>query len=226
MKRIILLVVLLISLLLTACANMNVEVVGGADAPTNIIVSKNKDAYDAEKYFRENYVNEQSLPVLDIYIENPFFLDDRTLVLDDSIENKLENIIYEYYHNRMSGDYSEVKNLIAGDRLLAAVDNEEKQFNEGVYFSKIILDEIEVVDKEDIECISNANRYEIIELLNNLEMTEFAIIEVEKTVKLNEKYLNRGPQIGDGPVTRYFLLGKKDDTYKIVEVYWEGFLPD
>ena len=57
-------------------------------------------------------------------------------------------------------------------------------------------------------------------------MTEFAIVEVEKVIKHNEKALGMVPQVGDGEVKRYFLLGKKDDSYKIIEVYWEGFLID
>lgn len=210
------------------CNNVNIGVIGGSDSPTSIIVSKKKDdisrSYDVDKYFRKNYVNERKLPMTDIHIENPFNINHRTLILDDSIENNLELMIYEYYLNRVKGDYSKVKNAIVGESLNIATENEEKQFNDGIYFSKIILDEIELVDKEDLNGISDKNKHAIIGMLNDLGMSEFAIIEVEKTVKLNEKYLSMGPQIGDGDVTRYYLLGKKDNEYKILEVYWEGFI--
>jgi len=226
MKKTMILVAIAVSLLLTACGNSDIGIIGGADGPTSIIVKEKNNASDWGKYVYKNYVNELSLPVLDIHIENPFVSDDRTLVLDDTIENNLELMIYEYYKNSVSGDYSKVKEVIADEPLLTATENKEKQFNDGIYFSKIILDEIELLDRDDLEDSSVKNRQNIIEKLNNLNVTEFAIIEVEKTVKLNEKYLSVGPQIGDGEHTRYYLLGKKDDKYKIVEVYWEGLVND
>ena len=63
-------------------------------------------------------------------------------------------------------------------------------------------------------------------MLNDLEMTEFAIVEAEMDITHNEKSLSMAPQVGNGEVTRYFLLGKKDRDYKIIEVYWEGFMND
>ena len=63
-------------------------------------------------------------------------------------------------------------------------------------------------------------------MLNDMEMTEFAIVEVDKVIKHNEKALSIAPQVGDGEVQRYFLLGKKDNDYKIIEVYWEDFMND
>ena len=219
------LIILSVCLFLTACNNRSIGIIGGADGPTSIIASEKRASYDIEKHFRENYVNERKLPILDIHIENPFVSDDRTLILDDTIENYLELIIYEYYYSKTSGDYSKIKNMIAAnDALTIAINNEEKQFNDGIYYNEIILDEIDIIDKEDAQEISRENKQKIIDKLSKLGMLEFAIIEVEKTVKLNEKYISTGPQISDGDITRYYLLGKKDDMYKIIEVYWEGFI--
>lgn len=231
MKRIITLTLIMSCLLLTACNDAtSIGVIGGADGPTSITVSEPKDnirrTYDVEKYFRENYVDERKLPVLNIDIENPFVSDDRTLILDDSIENSIELIIYEYYHSLMSGSYKEAKEMIVDGSLLAATEAHENDFKNGIYYSQILIDEIELVDRDDLEEIANENEQEIIDLLNDLEMTEFAIVEVEKVIKHNEKALSMVPQVGDGEVKRYFLLGKKDDSYKIIEVYWEGFMND
>ena len=214
-------------LLLTSCSAVSIGRIGASDGPTSIYVSEKerniKKAFDVEKYFKDNYVNEHKLPVLDIHIENPFVSNDRKLILDDTIENNLELMIYEYYRNRMSGNYSEVKNSVT-ENLRIVTENEEKQFNEGIYYSKIILDEIDVIDKDDLDEISSKNKQNIVKLLSELEMTEFAIVEVEKTVKLNQKYLSVGPQISDGPLKRYYLLGKTGDAYKIAEIFWEGFV--
>ena len=218
------------SLLLSACDNASIGVIGGADGPTKIIVSEKENSTikssDVKKYFKEHYVDERKLPVLDIDIENPFVSDDRILTLDDSINNSLELMIYEYYHNIMSGSYQEAKNVIVDGSLLAATEASENNFKDGIYYSHILIDEIDLVDKDDLEEISDKNKQDIIKMLNDMEMTEFAIVEVEKVIKHNEKALSMAPQVGDGEVQRYFLLGKKDNDYKIIEVYWEDFMND
>ena len=230
MKRIITLTFIMCCLLLTGCDNASIGVIGGADGPTKIIVSEKENSTikssDVKKYFNEHYVDERKLPVLDINIENPFVSDDRTLILDDSIENDLELMIYEYYKNIMSGSYQNAKDIIVDGSLLAATEASENNFKDGIYYSRILIDEIDLVDKDDLEEISDKNKQDIIKMLNDLEMTEFAIVEVDKVIKHNEKALSIAPQVGDGEVQRYFLLGKKDNDYKIIEVYWEDFMND
>ena len=230
MKRIITLTFIMCCLLLTGCDNASIGVIGGADGPTKIIVSEKENSTikssDVKKYFKEHYVDERELPVLDINIENPFVSDDRTLILDDSIENDLELMIYEYYKNIMSGSYQNAKDIIVDGSLLAATEASENNFKDGIYYSRILIDEIDLVDKDDLEEISDKNKQDIIKMLNDLEMTEFAIVEVDKVIKHNEKALSIAPQVGDGEVQRYFLLGKKDNDYKIIEVYWEDFMND
>ena len=230
MKRIITLTLIMCCLLLTGCDNASIRVIGGADGPTKIIVSEKENSTikssDVKKYFKEHYVDERKLPVLDIDIENPFVSDDRILTLDDSINNSLELMIYEYYHNIMSGSYQEAKNVIVDGSLLAATEASENNFKDGIYYSHILIDEIDLVDKDDLEEISDKNKQDIIKMLNDMEMTEFAIVEVEKVIKHNEKALSIAPQVGDGEVQRYFLLGRKDNDYKIIEVYWEDFMND
>ena len=230
MKRIITLTFIMCCLLLTGCDNASIGVIGGADGPTKIIVSEKENSTikssDVKKYFKEHYVDERELPVLDINIENPFVSDDRTLILDDSIENDLELMIYEYYKNIMSGSYQNAKDIIVDGSLLAATEASENNFKDGIYYSRILIDEIDLVDKDDLEEISDKNKQDIIKMLNDMEMTEFAIVEVEKVIKHNEKALSIAPQVGDGEVQRYFLLGKKDNDYKIIEVYWEDFMND
>ena len=75
MKRIITLTFIMCCLLLTGCDNASIGVIGGADGPTKIIVSEKENSTikssDVKKYFKEHYVDERKLPVLDIDIENP-----------------------------------------------------------------------------------------------------------------------------------------------------------
>ena len=59
MKQILAISILLCSLLLTACNNASIGVIGGADGPTSIIVSEKNIgktlSYTIEEYFRDNY---------------------------------------------------------------------------------------------------------------------------------------------------------------------------
>lgn len=230
MKRILALVVIVCSALLTSCDSVGIGIIGGSDGPTSVIVAENEEQTinlnDIDKYFKDNYVDKLKLPILDINIENPIVSDDRILVLDDTIENNLELLIYEYYKNLMSGAFEDAKEIIADGSLLASTDAYENNFKDGIYYSKIEIDEIELIDKDDLDEIAIKNKQAIVKKINNLKMTEFAIVEVDKTITHNEKTLSMVPQVGNGDVTRYFVLGKKDDKYKIVEVYWEGFMSD
>lgn len=224
MKRWITLLILVGCLLLASCNRASIGMIGGADGPTSVIVSqKNKDA---TKYFRKHYVDERKLPILDIYIENPFVSDDRTLLLQDSIENNLELMVYEYYRNLMAGAYQEAKDMILDESLLAATEASENNFKQGIYYSRLVLDEIDLLDQEDVMELVPQKKNEIIASLEALGMEEFAIVEVEKIITNNEKANSMGTRIENWRGTRYYLLGKKEDAYKIVDVYSEDFIND
>ncbi len=226
MKRTITLMLAACCLLLTACDNSSIGIIGGSDGPTQVYINKSNENKDYEQYLTEHYVDESKLPILDINLEKRFISDDRVLITDDSVENEWELMIYEFYHNMTSGSFGKMKAVIEDESLLAAVENEEKNFKDGIYYSKICIDDLELLEKDDLKDISEKNKREIYERLNHLGISEFGIAKVETELKHNEKSLSLAPQVGDGEVTRYYLIGKKADTYKIFEVYWEEFLND
>jgi len=225
---------LLCSLCLTACDDAgSTSIIGGADGPTSLFVAQKKESdmtmAQINKYLRQHYVNEHMLPsldLMDIYFENPLVSGDRTLILDDSIENVLELMVYEYYQNKTAGDYQKVLDVILGEGLRIATKNEADNFANGLYYSRVFIDDIDLVDKDDLDEITESNKRNIVRMLTDLGTEEFAIVEAEAEIWHNEKSLAAGPQVGNGEVTRYYLLGKKDGAYKIVEVYWEGFMRD
>ena len=222
MKKVLIVAVLLICLLLTGCESVSIGLIGGADGPTSIFLSDN----DVEKVFRKKYVNERKLPRLDIDIENSFVSDDRKLILDDRINNELEFMIYDYYHKLTSGSFKEAKEIIADGSLYAATEAYENNFKDGIYYSQIFIDEIDLVDKDDLDEISYKNKQDIVNMLSDLKIDEFAIVEIESVIRHNDKSISMVPQVGNSDVNRYFLLGKKDGSYKIIEVYWEAFMFD
>ena len=99
MKRILTILILLCSLLLTACNNASIGVIGGADGPTSIIVSEKNIgktlSYTIEEYFRDNYVDERKLPVLDIDIENNGMSLDKLYKLSSFILDTFHTTWYE-----------------------------------------------------------------------------------------------------------------------------------
>ena len=223
MKRIICFAAVLCCLALTACNSANLGIIGGADGPTDVYVNDGS-GNNAEKYLQKHYVS--NLPVLDINIERTFISDDRTLIMDDTVENELELMLYEFYHNMTSGSFEKMKDVISDNSLLTAIENEEKNFADGIYYSQIYIDELELLDKDDLEDISDKEKQTIAEMLKNSDTDKFGIVEIETEIKFNEKMRNSAPQVGEGEVTRYYLVGIKNGKYKILDVYWEDFLDD
>lgn len=179
---------------------------------------------NGENYFPDKYVNERKLPVFDLHIDREFKSGDRVLILDDTIENELEYVIYEMYRNETEGTYDKIFEDIADETLLNAKKNEEAKFNEGIYLTKVFIDDIDLLDKNDLRDITEMSKANVEEQLKKYDAEEFAIVEVEKEIQHNEKSLSMAPQTGDGEVTRYYLLAKKNGKYKILEVYWEDFI--
>lgn len=200
--------ILIVCMLLVGCKN-------------NTNISMSNENVD---YFAEKYVDEISLPLLDLHIDREFKADDRILILDDNIENELEYMIFDMYLNQTEGAYHKIYNNMAGGSLLNAMKNEELSFNEGIYLSKIFIDDIDILDRDDLDDI--VSKEHVIQTLKNFNAEEFAIVAVEKEIKHNEKSMSMGPQTGDGEVKRYYLLAKIDGVYKIAEVYWADFLRD
>ena len=223
MKRTITLMLAACCLLLTACDNSSIGIIGGSDGPTQVYINKSNENIDYEQYLTEHYVDESKLPILDINLEKRFISDDRVLIADDSVENEWELVIYEFYHNMMSGSFGKMKAVIEDESLLAAIENEEKNFKDGIYYSKICIDDLELLEKDDLKDIAEKNKREIYERLNNLGISEFGIAKVETELKHNEKSLSLAPQVGDGEVTRYFLSVKRLINIRFLKLIGKDF---
>lgn len=139
MKRTITLMLAACCLLLTACDNSSIGIIGGSDGPTQVYINKSNENKDYEQYLTEHYVDESKLPALDINLEKRFISDDRVLLTDDSVENEWELVIYEFYHNMTSGSFGKMKAVIEDESLLAAIENEEKILRTGFTIVKFAL---------------------------------------------------------------------------------------
>ncbi len=228
MKKRLLVLGLIAIIILCGCQSRRNDVIGGADKPTDVYVEENNagSRQDVIRFLKDCYVNEQELPVFDMTFDREYLSGDRKLILDDSIDNEPEYMVYDYYLKSVSGKFRELYDMIGGENLKNALLAEEKNFNEGIYLSEILIDEIDLIDRDDIEDIGINSAQKIAETIENEGIDEFAVVGIEKTIIHNEKSLSTVPQVGNGEVERYYLLGKKDGAFKIYEVYWEGFVQD
>lgn len=144
------------------------------------------------------------------------------MVFDDTVENNLEMLVYEYYRDETAGAFADQQSKVAGEVMEINVNNTEKQFKEGIYLSNITLEEVDLVDKDEINEVRVHHKQQIVKTLTELGMTEFAFVEVEEMIRHNDKSIGTQPQFGDGEYTKYYLLGKQNDGYKIVEVDMAG----
>ncbi len=228
MKKVFLIIYgILICTMLCSCLNeaASIGIIGGSDGPTAIFFGGNKiSSNNADKKLFKSYINERKLNRASVQPEREYTSGDRKLILDDNIQNELELFIYQYYKDRANGDFDKIKNYTLGEQLKITIENDEENFKAGKYYSHVIIDEIDIADKDEIFDIYPDTRQEIAKTLEKLGIKEFAIAEVEKNVILNDKYRADAPQIGNGEVSRYYIVGKDNDEFKICEIYWEGLL--
>ena len=214
---------ILICTMLCSCINeaASIGIIGGSDGPTAIFVGKKQTS---DKKLFKSYINERKLEKPPVQPEREYSSDDRKLILDDKLENEIELFIYQYYKDKTDGNFEKIQSYVLGEQLKAAIENDQKNFDDGKYYSHIIIDEIDIADKDELFDIYPNTREQIANILDSLNIKEFAIAEVEKTVILNEKYQASAPQIGNGEASRYYIVGKDKGEFKICQIYWEGIL--
>ncbi len=186
--------------------------------------NENNDIVSDEEILSK-YVDVSNLPIFDLDINNKSQFDDRTISIEDSIDNELEYTVYQLYYNKTLGDYEKVKELIGEDEgFKIAMQNGEKNFEDGIYMKEYVIHELSVLDKNDMKEISNYSKIEIKDKIDKLNLEQYAIVMADLSFKHNEKSLSLSPQLGDGRYIRYYILGKtsESDNFKIYNVYWDN----
>ena len=186
--------------------------------------NENNDIVSDEEILSK-YVDVSNLPIFDLDINNKSQFDDRTISIEDSIDNELEYTVYQLYYNETLGDYKKVMELIGEDEgFKIAMQNGEKNFEDGIYMKEYVIHELSVLDKNDMKEISNYSKIEIKDKIDKLNLEQYAIVMADLSFKHNEKSLSLSPQLGDGRYIRYYILGKtsESDNFKIYDVYWDN----
>lgn len=182
-----------------------------------------KDAPAWEDVLLEKYVDVAALPALDIDIEERYVFDDRLLLMEDSVDNELERVVFEYYHAKSSARFDRLMALLGGDESLQiTAKNEQKNFDEGIYMSEYILHGLESLPAEAVKGASEHVRDDIALKIAEQELVSYALVSVDHSFKHNELSASMGPQLTDGRYTWYWLLGKAatDTGYKLCALYW------
>lgn len=186
--------------------------------------NENNDTVSDEEILSK-YIDVSNLPIFNLDINNKDQFDDRIISISDSIDNELEYTIYQLYYNKTLGDYEKVMELIGEDEnFKIAIQNEEKDFEDGNYMKEYVIYELSVLDKNDIKEISNYSKIQIKDKIDKLNLQQYAIVMADLSFKHNEKSLLLSPQLGDGRYIRYYILGKtsESDNFKIYDVYWDN----
>lgn len=179
-------------------------------------------ARDDERLY-EKCVQIDELPPSDIVTEDSYVFDDRTLLLEDTVENELERLIFDYYYARSAGDFEKIYNLNGETEYLRiATKNEENAFNEGVYMSEYILHELAVLTVEDLQELPDSSKEDLLEKIDTFQFDQYAIVQVDVSMKYNEAWLDRSPQLEEGRYLRCYLFATTADVpeFKIYELYW------
>lgn len=226
-RRILSIVAVLCIVVLTSCESNTIGIIGGADGPTAIYVSEGENGQttaEDDAFIRQNYLNAAQFPNTDASWEKHTVSDDRLLVLEDEIENEAESFVYQWYRNQTLGNWQEMYKVIHSDSLLAATEADENMFADGIWYSKIVLEELEVVNSEDVQEMPDNGKRSLVSVLKRENITAFTLVKAECDVTWNDKGSRAGMQVPDGEVTRYYLIGRTEDGLQMCEVFWEGLL--
>ncbi len=180
-----------------------------------------------EEILVSRYTDVSALPALDLNLEPSLPFEDRTLVMEDSIENELEYLVYQSYQSEISGDFSQQEKLLGNNDVLnTTVRNGQKNFENGEYMTSITIHALNTLTPEDLDHTAAYVKEDLLEHIDQYALTEYAIVQADLDWTYSQALLDAGPQLGEGRYLRYFLLGKTEETpeFRWYELYWDDFL--
>ena len=178
-----------------------------------------------DSIFLKTYIDLESLPMLDIDVKDKYIFEDRTLIMETSIDNTIELLAFDMYYAKMSGEFDKIS-LGENVSFNICIENEEEDFYNGDYMTSYTIHDICVLSEEEL--IHRSILKELDEYTLKYNLTETALLRVDQSMEHNEKSLSEGSQLGDGRYIRYYLVGKTADAeeYKLYEIYWGEYYSD
>ncbi len=216
MKKI-LLILLAMMLCLTACQSQQSDA-EPAPEPTPELAQE-----DIINYMALTYADADAIRA-DYPLETEIVLPERSFILDTTVSNPAEKMVYDYFYAVGTGDYDSILERIVSTNLKQATKSNQVADEEGIFYEKVILRDLEIVPIESFINLPYDFCEEVATIGGSYKLTEYAVVGARAEIKHNEKSLAMGPQVGDGEIVRYFLVGKADGDYHLFEIYWDDFL--
>lgn len=180
-----------------------------------------------ESYYQQlhdKYVVEADFGISDRDIEEKYIFDDRLIVLEDSIDNKFEQMVYDLYYYESCADFESREKLLGEHRAFKQTNSaSEKQFNKGIYMSEHIIHKLTTLSLQDIKKLDRYVQEDIVSKIEEYSFEKYAIVQADVSWKHNELSLSLHPQVPDGRYFRYYIVAstESDTEFKIYDVYWE-----
>lgn len=188
------------------------------------------DDAQSDALLYKKYADVAALPGLEVDLDAVCVFDDRTLTLEDRVENEPELLTYNVYYHIASARFDDLMELVGeAEAIQIAMRNEGVNFEEGRYCTQVTIHSLETLTAEDLSHIWEPDRADVLEKIDTFGIQEYVIVKLEESWTYNEAALEAGPQLGDGErYTRYYLFAKTEKVpeFKLYGVYWEDFFTE
>lgn len=155
--------------------------------------------------------------------------DNRSLTLECTLYNEVDQLIYDSYRDELLGDLNAALAL-AGDveNYRITVENAVRNVQEGAGMQSYTLHEMHLLTAQEVQNAEERYRDAVLQDVANCGLTQWAVQEVDLSWTYTEAEKAKGPQLDEGRYQRYFLVGKSadGDSWLIYDVFFENFLPE
>lgn len=154
--------------------------------------------------------------------------DGRALNLECTLDNEIDQLIYDHYRNELLGDLdASLEQLGETENYRITVKNDVKNVQDGAGMQSYMLHEMHIVPLEDVQTANENDLAVIAQEVADYGLTQWTVQAVDLSWTYTEAEKAKGPQLDEGEYQRYFLLGKAGDaaSWKIYDFFWEDFLP-
>lgn len=148
-------------------------------------------------------------------------VDDRNFILEDIPENIAEETVIKDFLYTITANFDSKYDILADiEPHKISIENEKKQFKDGVYTQSYKIHKISTLTEKEYNSEQNPlYYYGWKEIVDEYNMSDYKIVNIDYTKKLSEKAIEQGPQWGNGTYNRSFIVGKtaRDNSYKIFD---------
>lgn len=174
-------------------------------------------------YMALTYVNgaseEANYPV-----EYEILLPNRTFLCETPVSNPAERLVYEYFYAAGTGDYELLVNRTAGSDFKRALQGYVSMDADGLYYEKVILHHMEIVPIEQFFDFSYAFCEEVATMAGSYGLSEYTVVKADASFWYNQAYREMNPEFSTDQMVRYFLVGRTDGDYFLLELYGEDYV--